>query len=211
MYIGTANTGYSATFFIPTILSELGWTAVHAQVMTIPIYVCAAIVTICISVTSDLVKHRYTFIMLGCFLAAVGYAILLNTENVSIHVRYMALFFITSGSSVAHPVIVGWLSNNLGGHVKRGVGSAVQIGLGNISGLIASNIYFPAEAPTYKTGYSTGLALILMTVIAATAMVLYLRAENRKREHGKRDYLWQLPPAEIANLGDDHPNFRYTY
>ena len=36
MYLGIVNTGYSTSFFTPTILSQLGWTSIRAQVMSIP-------------------------------------------------------------------------------------------------------------------------------------------------------------------------------
>lgn len=211
MFIGVANTGYSASFFIPTILKQLGWTAVRAQVMTIPIYICAFVLTLTCSLTSDLIKHRYAFVMLGTLFSTIGYAILLNTLHVDIWIRYMALFFVASGGFIAQPVCVGWLNNNMGGHVKRGVGSAAQLGVGNIAGLIASNIYLPSEVPTYKTGYSTGLSLVLMTALAATGTFLYCWFENIKRDRGGRDYRLALPAEDVNNMGDDHPAFRFVY
>jgi hypothetical protein len=120
MFIGVSNTGYSASFFIPTILTQLGWTAVHAQVMTIPIYIVAAFVTCIFAVCSDIIKHRYAFIILGCVVSIIGYAILLNTRSIAVHIRYRALFFVTSGGFIAQPVTVGWANNNMGGHYKRG-------------------------------------------------------------------------------------------
>lgn len=44
------------------------------------------------------------------------------------------------------------LGNNLAGHYKRGVGMAIQIGIGNFSGVIASNIYRSQDAPHYVLG-----------------------------------------------------------
>lgn len=211
MFIGVATTGYSISFFTPTILAQLGWTSVRAQVMSIPIYCVATVATLCVAVTSDIVKHRYSFIMLGCLISIIGYAILLNTARVSIQIRYMALFFIPTGGWIAQPVVISWLNNNMGGHYKRGVGTAAQIGTGNIAGLIASNVYITTEAPFYKTGYSTGLGMILMMGVAATVNLLYCMWENRQRDQGKRDHRLSLPAEEVANLGDDHPSFRFGY
>jgi hypothetical protein len=36
MYFGIVNTGYATSFFTPTILRQLGWTSVRAQVINIP-------------------------------------------------------------------------------------------------------------------------------------------------------------------------------
>lgn len=211
MFIGVANNGYSASFFIPTILTELGWTSVRAQVMTIPIYLTAFVCTLCAAIFSDIVKHRYSFVMFGCMVSIIGYGILLNTQSISVNIRYMAIYFVATGGFVAQPIVVGWLSNNMAGHYKRGMGSAIQIGFGNTAGLIASNIYITAEAPFYRTGYSVGLSLILMSALCGTIFVIILYVENKKRDQGKRDYLLELPAEQLNNLGDDHPHFRFTY
>lgn len=44
------------------------------------------------------------------------------------------------------------LGNNLSGQYKRGVGMAVQIGIGNFGGAIASNIFRSQDAPRYILG-----------------------------------------------------------
>ena len=211
MFIGVAATSYAASFFIPTILAELGWTAVRAQVMTIPIYAFAAVSNLVIAFVSDHIKHRYSFIMVGCIVSVIGYAILLDTAKVSISTRYMALFFIVTGVSVALPVSVTWLNNNMGGHYKRGVAAAAQIGFGNTAGLIASNIFITTQAPYYRVGYSISLSLILLTAVTATMMAVYMKLENKKRDEGKRDYMLSLPADELYNLGDAHPTFRFVF
>ena len=74
---------------------------------------------------------------------------------------------------------------------------------------MASNIYLDSEAPLYPTGYGTSLALLAMTGMMASVMLLLLTRENKKRAEGKRDYLLQALDAD--NLGDDDPRFRYAY
>lgn len=48
MYMGVVNTGYATSFFIPTIIQEMGYTAISSQVRSIPIF-CVAAVTVCSS------------------------------------------------------------------------------------------------------------------------------------------------------------------
>jgi hypothetical protein len=211
MFIGVAATSYAGAFFIPTILAELGWKAVHAQVMTIPIWAFAAFANLVTAFFSDRIKHRYSFIMVGGIASIIGYAILLNTAHVSVSIRYMALFFVVTGAAVALPISVTWLNNNMGGHYKRGVGAAAQIGFGNVAGLIASNIFIISQRPYYKMGYSICLSLILLTMVAATLMAVYMKLENKKRDEGKRDYMLSLPADELYNLGDAHPTFRFVF
>lgn len=99
MYFGLVNNGYGVSFFTPTILNQLGptWTPVRSQIMSIPIYVVATILALITAFVTDRLKHRFAFIILGCCIAVVGYGILLNMTNVSVGVRYAALYLIAGG------------------------------------------------------------------------------------------------------------------
>jgi MFS family permease len=91
MYLGIVTTGYSGSFFTPTILRQLGWTAIRAQVMSIPIFVVATILALTAAILSDKAKHRFFFIIGGCMVATTGYSILLAMHEVAVGVRYFAL------------------------------------------------------------------------------------------------------------------------
>lgn len=209
--MGALVTGYSTAFFIPTIINQMHYTAEQSQLRAIPIFVVAAASCLGVAVAADRFKHRYSFIIGGCLLGIVGYSILLNLEDVSISTRYMAAFFITMGGYIAQPITLAWLSNQMGGHYKRSIGSAVQIGFGNLGGIVASNIFLKKEQPRYPVGFGTALGFLALTIIASTVFYVGLRLENKKRDSGGRDYRYQEEVSELTNMGDDHPRFRYTY
>lgn len=98
----------------------------------------------------------------------------------------------------------------MGGHYKRSIATAMQIGLGNAGGIVASNVFITKQAPRYKTGYGTSLAMLLMCGVVCTVFFFSLKAENKKRDNGGRDYRFERERAELKNMGDDHPDFRYT-
>ena len=99
MYFGVVNTGYSTSFFIPTILEEMGFTATIAQVRSIPIYIVAAVASLTVAYMADRLKHRYGFTMLGVVVGAIGYVILLCEDKVHVGVKYMACFVSPSQKS----------------------------------------------------------------------------------------------------------------
>lgn len=211
MYMGALVTGYATSFFIPTIIRQMGYTAEESQLRAIPIFVCAAASCLIVAVAADRLKHRFGFIIGGCLLGIVGYAILLNLDDVSVGTRYMASFFITMGGFMAQPVTLAWMSNQMGGHYKRSIGAAIQIGFGNLGGIVASNIFLKTEEPHYPVGFGTALGFLGLTMIASTVFYIGLKLENKKRDSGGRDYRYQEEAAELTNMGDDHPAFRYTF
>ena len=85
-----------------------------------------------IAFLSDKFRHRFAFAFIPMLIAMAGYGILLNIHGESQrHVQYGALFLVTMGCYSAMPVLVCWFSMNLGGHRRRSVGTAWQIGFGN--------------------------------------------------------------------------------
>ncbi|KAL2828475.1 major facilitator superfamily domain-containing protein [Aspergillus cavernicola] len=211
MYFGIVNTGYAVSFFTPTILEQLGWTSIRAQVMSIPIYAVAMVITLSTAYISDRLKHRYAFTLAGCLIATTGYILLLNQAHIPVGARYFAVFAITGGGYLTQPILMGWLSNNMAGHYKQSIASGMQIGLGNCGGLVASNIFFDDEAPGYRTGFGVSLGMTWVCGGACLMFLVYLVRENRAREEGRRDWRFGLEEEERGNLGDDYPGFRFTY
>jgi hypothetical protein len=211
MYLGIVQTGYAGSFFTPTILSQLGWTSLKAQYMSIPIFMVATVLALTAAFLSDRTKHRFGFIIFGCCVATVGYSILLAMNQVPVGIRYFAVYMIVGGGYIAQPITLVWLNNNLGGHYKRGVGAALQVGLGNCGGIIASNVYIQSQRPEYPVGFGVGLGCIWLCVLSACLFALYIGRENKARNAGRRDYRFQFPEMERRNLGDDHPAFRFIY
>ncbi|KAI1321109.1 MFS general substrate transporter [Xylariaceae sp. FL0255] len=217
VYLGVGITGYSLTFFLPTILVEFGWTAQEAQVHTIPVYAVTAVVMVLVAWLSDRLRHRYGFILFGCLLATIGYAILVHLSrggseavNRSRNTLYGAIFITSIGGYICTPMALAWLANNIAGHWKRAFGSGIQVSLGNIVGIVASNIFLDSEAPRYPTGYGTAIAFTWIGGLAATVLFLVLKRENKLRDAGRRDERLNAPRDELENMGDYHPSFRFT-
>ncbi|KAI9830156.1 MAG: hypothetical protein M1819_005833 [Sarea resinae] len=210
MYLGVGTSGYATSFFIPTILREFGYSATASQVHTIPIYIVCTVVSLIAAYFTDRLHHRYAFTLFGVVFASIGYIILLAQGGLPVGVKYMAVFFVTSGIYITQPITIGWLANNVGGHYKRAFSSAIQISLGNCSGFVGSLIFLTKEAPRYPRGYGAALAMLLFCGIVCTVTEILLIRENRKRDAGGRDYRYEYPKERLDNIGDDHPDFRFV-
>ncbi|KAJ4348339.1 uncharacterized protein N0V89_009713 [Didymosphaeria variabile] len=210
MYFGIVNTGYAGSFFIPTIIKELGYTSSAAQVRSIPIFVVATVTAVVASWMSDRFRHRFWFCIGGLVVASVGYILLLCGATLGAGVKYFALFLIVPGGYITQPIVLVWVANLMSGHYKRSVSSAVQVGLGNIGGIVASNVFFESEAKNarYPTGYGVSLGMLWICGAASMVLFFYVKKENKKRTRGERDH--RLEGDDCENLGDDHPHFKFT-
>ena len=208
-YFGADNTASSFAAFQPTLVQALGYKPADAQVHTIPVYMVAFVCSLLAGYVSDRLAHRYAFCMLGVALATTGWALQL-AQTVSAGVHYFSLFLTLAGTYILMPVLVVWLSNNMGGSYKRSLATGVQIGGGNLANFVSSNVFLSSEAPAYRTAYSVGLGLQLMAGLACTLMVLGLWRENRRRDRAGPGQGDDFAVEEKRTLGDDHPSFRYT-
>ena len=189
----------------------MGFTAINAQAHSVPIFTVSAALTLASAYFSDRLHHRFSFCFFGVILTSIGYIILLLQTHVSVRVQYFSVFLLNGGCYMILPVLWVWLSNNMGGNLKRSVAAGAQIGFGSAGGIIPSLLFVSTEAPLYRTSFVTCFTLWLLAGLGMVIFFLGMVWENRQRDQGKRDHRFQLPVEEIENLGDDHPSFRFTY
>lgn len=73
----------------------------------------------------------------------------------------------------------------------------MQIGIGNIGGIIGSNIYLAAQA------------MLWLCALMCTVFYFGLMRENMIRDRGGRDERLALA-QEVENLGDNHAELRFS-
>jgi hypothetical protein len=166
---------------------------------------CTAIIA---AYCTDRLRHRYWFCIAGLVVASMGYIMLLTQMHLSAGVKYFALFLIVPGGYITQPIVLVWMSNLVSGHYNRSVASVMQVGFGNIRGIVASNVFLGSEAPRYRTGHGVSLDMLWICGAACTGPAVLVKRENRARERGER--AWRLQEVDADNLGDNHPAFRLT-
>lgn len=213
IYIGSSANAYSVDLFGPTFVRTLypDSSPRHVQILVVPILATAALSTLVAAYLSDKLQHRFAFAQLGYLSTFIGFVILLCQEHVPKGARYAALYFVEAGAYVSLSLLWTILANNVSGKYKTAVATGLQIGLGNCGGIITSLIFPVEDAPLYRTGFATMVALLAMAALLMVGFMLGIRVENEKRKRGERDYRLLLPRDQVCNLGDDHPDFRFVY
>jgi len=210
IYMGADGSLYAFSLFVPSIIRQLGYTSTKANLLSVPPYFVAAIVTVLAGWYADRTQKRGLTNIVISISGIVGFAMLLGSDKAG--VKYAGTFL---GAIGIYPCIantISWCSNNVEGVYKRGVTLGIVIGWGNLNGVVASNIYRQADAPGYKLGHGVVLAyLTLFLFFGSIGTTYYLRDENKKRLSGKRDHWVEgKNQQEIRALGDERPDFIYT-
>ncbi|KAI9931429.1 hypothetical protein ASPWEDRAFT_169725 [Aspergillus wentii DTO 134E9] len=221
IYMGSDSTLYAFSLFVPTIINQLGnnifthpqpvgYTEIKAQLLSVPPYAAAAILTVAVGFIADRTKQRGLCNIFTSFIGIAGFCMLIGSNSPG--VQYAGTFLGAMGIYPCVANTITWCSNNTEGVYKRGVTLGIVIGWGNLNGVVASNIYRGQDKPTYYPGHGVVLGyLVIFLLICSTLQYYLLIRENRKRRRGDRDHWVEgLTPSQISALGDKRPDFIYT-
>lgn len=197
---------YGYAYFAPGIIRSYGYSPIQTQLHSVPPWAAAFAFAMLIAYMSDKTKHRFLFTMFPIAVTITGFGILITVHH-NHRLEYGALFLVAMGSFTAMPVIVCWFTMNLGGHHRRSVGTAWQIGFGNIGGIVATYAFLAKDAPEYKPGYSICLAFVCLSAASCVCYLLACVTQNRNRNRAPKDL--GLTEFEKTEKGDMNPDYRY--
>ena len=212
----------------PTIIQDLGYSAAEAQLLTVPPYALATILTVIVAIVSERMRMRAPFVMASSAFAAIGYIILLaNTEATTIMatdpitmeltpvpayvhpaISYVGVFFATAGIYPASALALSWPAVNVSGQTKRATAGGMQIMIGNTAAIFGTQLYRSEWSPGYIVGHSFCLVYLVLNALLAGFTWWYLRRENKRR-----DALEQSKAEGTGNgewQGDEDLRFRFT-
>ncbi|CAI4214375.1 unnamed protein product [Parascedosporium putredinis] len=201
VYWGNSVGVYGFTATAPTVVKDLGYSSANAQLMTIPVYAFGVVMVLVVALVLDrgMRLHRAAR----------------HPHPKYPGVTYAFLFPVAGGLYGGFPPMISWLANNLSPSSKRAVGLALLISVGNMGGLMGSNIYLSREAPVYHTGYGVSLTMLGVGILAAIALRISYARENKLRDEllaeiGEEGVRARYTEQELLDLGDKSPFFRYT-
>lgn len=205
MYMGLIVPAYGYAYFAPSIITTYKYSAIETQLHSVPPWAAAFGFSMLVAVFSDAFKHRFLFALAPICISLAGFAVLLTVHD-NLPLQYSALFLVCMGTYSAMPVIVCWFNMNLGGHHRRAIGSAWQVGFGNIGGIVATYSFLSKDAPLYKPGYGICIGFACLSAVSCCAYAGLITWENRRRERSVRA---NISDYERTELGDLNPEFRY--
>ncbi|KAL4800866.1 major facilitator superfamily domain-containing protein [Aspergillus venezuelensis] len=206
---------YSLSYTLPTMVKNLGYTAVKAQALTTPPYIFATVVCVLIGWLSDKYQKRYIMIMIAYSIGLIGIIILwITTHHPSIPgASYFAIFLAAAGYAAQAPIVGAWTSVNTPNPSKRAAAIGILMLFGSVGGgSIGSNIYLDEQAPVYPLGFGFSVgATVLGAMIPATLHWWLMRRENARREGvDVQQVKGKYTAEELGEMGEGSPLFRFT-
>ncbi|KAK7678142.1 hypothetical protein QCA50_018936 [Cerrena zonata] len=191
--------------FLPTIIKTFGVSNAKAQLLTVPPYAVSAAVLIILSYFSDRFQSRGIPLSCAASIGAIGYLLLLTVHE-NQHVRYFAVFCITSGTYTFIGILIAWTAHNFGSETKKATGLPMYMSIGQCGSVLGSHIFPATEGPRYIKGFAITCALEFLAAICGIILTISYRIENKRRDkkHGRPD-----PDATVdtTELADKAPMF----
>jgi MFS family permease len=212
IYMGSVMPLYAFSLFLPTIIQSMSFTTeddvVRNQLLSVPPYIFAALLTIVVGFMSDRTNQRGVFNYLIAPLSILGFVMLIASSNPV--VQYAGTFLGAMGLYPTIPVTIAWVANNTEGVYKRGIVLGFVIGWGNLNGVVSGNVY--RTGPRFFNGHGTIIAYLVICIFGGSILMSWLlNRENKARLAGKRNrWVEGKSEEEIDALGDSRPDFLYT-
>ena len=134
---------YAFAVFTPTIIKSLGnnqYTAIQSNLLSVPIYICACLVTVATGFLADRYGRRSVVNMSLLSVAIIGYIILITVDpDKAPEASYFAIYLAAAGIYPLIPNSVALTGGHIEGSYKRGVVMGIVISWGNINGAATSN------------------------------------------------------------------------
>ncbi|KAK9450218.1 major facilitator superfamily domain-containing protein [Limtongia smithiae] len=204
------NVSFSTlSVFMPTIINDMGFTAVHAQGLSAPPYVISWMSVIITTYFAAKYRVRSVFVIGHSMVAAAGYLILALVDLTG--VRYFALYLCAIGMYSAVSVIMPWSVDNHGTDSKKGTGMFIMNFVGQCGPLLGTQMFPSSDSPYYRKGMWVCFGCLAGVTVIALALRLYLQYLNRKL-----DKRWgpvsEHQLDEVQEVGIDrefNPTYRY--
>ncbi|KAF8525766.1 major facilitator superfamily domain-containing protein [Hysterangium stoloniferum] len=205
--IGTAT----STYFLPTIINGLGFTALNAQGLTVAPYAFGYLFTIAQAIHSDHTRDRGWHIMFSTTVSCIGYIILAICSQSSVGASYFALFFVVGGNFSLFPLVMSWAANTFSPTSKRGVGTAFIVSVSNCVSIAAPQIYFDPN-DKFRRAHGLAAGCLFMSFLAAFILRTRLSWLNRRKDDilaSMSEKEKEEPQDNFAEVPDSDPRFKY--
>lgn len=181
------NNGFaSIPVYLPTILSQMGYTALRAQAFSAPPYAVAFVLAVILSYAADKLKTRGILMMIMTAVGITGYFMLATIEDN--HTRYAGVWLIVLGLFTFIPLCYSWLVTNSAGESKRGIALVIFGTIGQCSPLLGTRLFPETEKPYYRKGMYVSAGLLVAGFVIEVLAIAYFYSINRSKDKAFKQF-----------------------
>ncbi|GBB85089.1 hypothetical protein RclHR1_11670003 [Rhizophagus clarus] len=125
-------------------------------------------------------------------------------------ILYAGACIVGAGLAPAIITSITWLTNNIAGHAKRAIATAMVMMCVNAGGAVASQVYRQKDYPHYLLGHSISLGFLIASTTTTIIQLIVFKTLNKKKKENPQSFLKGKTEEEIKNMGDLHPDFIYS-
>ncbi|KAI1472231.1 putative MFS transporter [Daldinia caldariorum] len=207
MYFSCNVSFSSLPVFLPSILQNMGFTAINAQGLSAPPYFLSFMVCILTTWIADKTRQRGLMIIGLSLVAGIGYILLVSCKSVA--VRYFGVFLAAAGVFPAISNILPWTLNNQGSDSKRGAGIALLNIIGQCGPLLGTRIFPASDGPYYIKGMGVCAGFMFFNAFLALTLRTYLSWENKKFEKNDEAARQAGTNAKANSIGVENEGYGY--
>ncbi|KAL0955098.1 hypothetical protein HGRIS_004015 [Hohenbuehelia grisea] len=205
------NTGVATiSYLLPTLINNLGFSAINAQGLTVAPYVVGWFMVLLQSWHSDRSGDRGYHVMASSLVSVTGYVILAACGEDQIGASYFALFLVLGGNYSLFPLTMSWAANVFSPTSKRGVGTAFIVSIANAISVAAPQIYFDPE-DGFRRAHAISAGLLMLSFLSALTLRTRLALLNKRNQRlvssMAPEDLDKLPESDTAELSDNDPRY----
>ncbi|KAG4029145.1 hypothetical protein MFRU_017g00820 [Monilinia fructicola] len=191
IYFGISTPFSSLSLFTPSITAGLGYKDLEAQLMTVPPYAVAYVVTILVSWSADHFNARALHSSTMALIGAIGFTASALLPPASYNSRYGCLIIAASGAFSCIPPLLGFLSSNIFSTAGIGLAIALNISFGAPGQIAGVWIYQANEAKTgFPLGHWVNAGLLFFVCVGCVGLRVYYERRNRKMVDGARRFAY---------------------
>lgn len=175
----------SFTFFTPTIVKGLGYTSIHAQLLTVPPWCIGFVVAITLSYSADHFNARGMHITIASIVGGVGWLTAALLPHDAYIKRYGCLCLAACGAFPVAPSMTNWVTCNTPSLLTIPLAIALNNSCAGIGQIIAQWIW---KADEVNQGYPTGNFVCAACSFFVAAVAFSLRLTyGRMNKNGTLD------------------------
>lgn len=171
----------SLVYFCPTIVNGLGYTSIHAQLMTVPAWSIGFVVSLIVAYSGDKFNARGYHAALTATLGGIGFLACVILPAHAYRARYGCLLLASCGAFPTLAPLAGWVTCNAPGQRTVGLCAALNSAGVGLASVVSVWIWRAQEAPRgFPTGNIVCAVCSFVSALLAIGLRLHYGRLNKK-------------------------------